>query len=727
MLNRVRNWLRSHRRPIVTASSVAVGVLVLRSLGALQWWEWAALDQLFRLRPPQLIHTHDDRLVVVGVDEDDLRRYGWPVPDEILSQALRNIDAQQPRAIGLDIYRDLPAEPGGAELAATFEEVEEIIGIERISSDPESRTDPPPVLDRLDRVGFNNTIIDGDGRVRRGILYARSSDGQPHNSFALALALRYLEEEEILPKPAPSGDLQLGKLVVPLFKPNDGPYVGADTQGYQFFANFRGFGRELPKFSLSDIVEGNVSPDWARDRVVLIGATASSLKDFFPNPYSGSWWGAPREIPGVVLQADFVSQLLAGALEGRSTIRTWNDPMEWSWILLWSGLGAGLSWGLHSSRKSLGAAIGAGVVLASSCYGAFLLNWWIPLVPPLLGLTASSVAIIAHFARLEEEWKKSKEFFFRVINAIPDPIFVKDSNHHLVVVNEAYCKLLGYPADKLLDGRDRDFLPSKEGNRFWMQDEQVLREGIDLDTEEEFTTADGTRLIIHVKRSLHPDRAGNRFLVAVIHDITERKKLADTLEHQAHHDDLTGLPNRKLFLKRLREAIDWARGCDANVALLFLDLDGFKKVNDTLGHATGDLLLEAAAKRLAKCFRSSDTVARLGGDEFTVILPGIPDVEVAARVADKAIYSLSEPFEIGDRQISVTTSIGISLYPLHGTELDVLIVQADNAMYRAKTSGKNRYELTVDCSVETEIEAEARDSSLMAPSISNAVDRNEIA
>ncbi len=171
----------------------------------------------------------------------------------------------------------------------------------------------------------------------------------------------------------------------------------------------------------------------------------------------------------------------------------------------------------------------------------------------------------------------------------------------------------------------------------------------------------------------------------------ELQRSATQLNYAANHDALTGLPNRKLFYERLHQAIAWAATNERQVGLLFLDLDGFKQVNDTLGHDMGDLLLRAVATRLTNCLRSSDTVARLGGDEFTVILPAIPSTQDAARVAEKLLATLAQAFLLQGQTITVTTSIGISLYPSHGQDLETLIKAADNAMYAAKQAGKNGY------------------------------------
>ncbi|MGM0593526.1 MAG: diguanylate cyclase domain-containing protein [Pseudomonadota bacterium] len=180
--------------------------------------------------------------------------------------------------------------------------------------------------------------------------------------------------------------------------------------------------------------------------------------------------------------------------------------------------------------------------------------------------------------------------------------------------------------------------------------------------------------------------------VGIFSDITTEKENEERLEHLAHYDQLTDLPNRILFNDRLRQALALARRARSQVAVMFLDLDGFKAINDSLGHAAGDDLLAQVAERLTGCLRQSDTVARFGGDEFTVVLPGIEDEQSVCKIAQKIVEEVARPYLLDGTEASVTTSIGISLYPLDGQQPDTLIHKADNAMYHAKRHGKNHYE-----------------------------------
>jgi diguanylate cyclase (GGDEF)-like protein/PAS domain S-box-containing protein len=540
--------------------------------------------------------------------------------------------------------------------------------------------------------------------------------GKTYTSFALRLAEIHLKGKGITPQPATVNPdyLQLGQGVFRMFQPNDGGYVrSSNAGGYQILSNFYRIDKGFKTVSMTDVLAGRVDPQIFRDRIVLIGSTASSIKDSFYTPFSDGSSDLAPQISGVELHANFIHQILEAALAGRSPIQVWAEPWEWLWIFVWSWVGASLTWKIRSPGQPALAVLLAAGSLFGICLLLFFQSWWIPLVPPLLTLEGSVIMVTWHLAHLEEELKKSKEFLNSLINNIPDPIFVKDRNHRWVVLNDAYCRFIGYSLEMLLEKSDHDFFPTAQAIAFWQQDDLTFDTGIEQETEETFTDARGITYLIATKRSLHKDAAGNLFLVGVIRDITQRKRVEedlrraaadlvrsndelrqveDQLRRMAYHDVLTGLPNRKLLQDRLTKSIDRTQSHGQIVALLFLDLDGFKQINDAYGHMIGDLLLKAVAQRLIGCLRNSDTVARLGGDEFVVILSAIPTVQDVVRVADKIIHTLAQNFVLQGKTIAVTTSIGISLYPLDSQEIDNLMVKADLAMYQAKRFGKNRYE-----------------------------------
>ena len=187
-----------------------------------------------------------------------------------------------------------------------------------------------------------------------------------------------------------------------------------------------------------------------------------------------------------------------------------------------------------------------------------------------------------------------------------------------------------------------------------------------------------------------------RAIIAIMQDIDERKTLEEKLESMAHYDALTGLPNRALFFDRLAQAITQSKRSQGLFALMFVDLDGFKAVNDTFGHDTGDALLKAVSEHLLECVRESDTVARMGGDEFTIILRAIHGPEDAAHVAEKILATLAAPYHLLGHECRIGASLGIVLYPEHGKNAEELLSQADDAMYAVKKAGKNAYRFAGD-------------------------------
>lgn len=189
---------------------------------------------------------------------------------------------------------------------------------------------------------------------------------------------------------------------------------------------------------------------------------------------------------------------------------------------------------------------------------------------------------------------------------------------------------------------------------------------------------------------------GQNYFVGIARDITERRLAEQKIAHLAHYDFLTDLPNRALFLNNLVRSLSLAKRNNYKLAVFFLDLDGFKKINDTLGHDAGDLLLQQVAKRLKNTIRASDTVARVGGDEFTFVLNNPGSEEGISLLADKIIATLSEAFDLNGRLCHVGGSIGISVFPDDAQSLEQLVTQADSAMYLAKQSGKNTYKFHRD-------------------------------
>jgi len=266
-----------------------------------------------------------------------------------------------------------------------------------------------------------------------------------------------------------------------------------------------------------------------------------------------------------------------------------------------------------------------------------------------------------------------------------------DRRGHATAWNPAAEAIFGYPAYEVL-GKPIASLLAAQGDRADM--ESMCRELLETGEGNKTTLVNIARngRTIHCEWYNTPlvDASGTvTGFASLVQDITERLNTERTIHYMAHHDALTGLPNRRLMQDRLNQAIMAARRKQRHVAVLFLDLDRFKVVNDTLGHDTGDFILKDVARRLITCVREVDTVSREGGDEFVLILPDLERPENARVVADKILQELARPVEIGGHEIHVTPSIGISHYPNDATDVHQLLKHADNAMYQAKDAGRN--------------------------------------
>ena len=693
---------------------VTLLVLGIRSLSMLQGAEFGVLDQFFQMRGEEPI---DSRIVIIGIDENDISQSErWPVSDQQLVEVLAKIQEMNPRAIGLDLYRDIPVSPGTLQLQKFLETNENIIGIEQLADQGGSLVAPSPVLKKTTRVGFNNIILDSDQRVRRSFLYWKIDRGEyVRESFSLKLAKLYLSKENIYEQPSPyhTSDLKLGRGIFRQFQSDDGPYINADAGAYQVMVNFRGKSGRFTTLTLEDLMWGNISAQTLRDKIVLIGTTATSLKDFSATPYTHHQFGSATSLmSGVELQAQFTSHILGAALDGRSLLNVWSEPLEIAWIALWAEIGVFFCMLLRGPKRSLLLVLILGTTVLMIGYGAFLMGWVIPVVAPLVALIASFTLVTSYVAQSKDKLQRSKDFLHQILNTIPDPVFVQDRTHRWVVLNQAYGRFIGADIEDLIGKTVYDIFPQQQADAFYQADEQVLQQQQEQEYEETLTNLFGKTYSIATKRSLHRDAEGNVLLVGVIRDITMRKSLEESLRrttqelsqsnqelrdsqtklhYLANHDSLTGLPNRQLFQEKLQQSIEWAASGSRMVALLFIDLDGFKQVNDSLGHYVGDQLLKSVAKRLIASLRVSDTVARLGGDEFTVILTTVPGESEVEQVAQKIIDTLALPYSFDGQLAQVSASVGIAIYPIHYDSTERLLQGADEAMYQAKAAGKGRY------------------------------------
>jgi len=330
---------------------------------------------------------------------------------------------------------------------------------------------------------------------------------------------------------------------------------------------------------------------------------------------------------------------------------------------------------------------------------ASVVSHWTKAYPTIVGqqledLTRFHEAIDQAVAESLEQYATVKEMETRLFGAIliasPDPIYVLDLESRFVYANKATADLFALKPEEII-GKTTFDLGFSFASDFQRNLEKVIADqstyrGKFVHT---FASGQGERFEYLLAPVLDEHR-NTEAIVCISRDITEQALAEEKIWHNAHYDLLTGLPNRRLFLDRLEQEVKHAKRSNLPLSVLFMDLDGFKEVNDTLGHEAGDRLLSDAAERLTDCVREDDTVARLGGDEFTVILTGAKQRKDVELVAQTIIDALAMPFHIAQQPVQISVSIGIAFYPQDASSPVALLEAADQAMYKAKKSGSSR-------------------------------------
>jgi adenylate cyclase len=397
------NIQRFYRSSPVKAALLSVSVCLvlvgLRSLGGLESLELAAYDWFIRLRPIQA--APESRIVVIGVTEREVREYGWPLSDGVLAQALQILGRFEPRAIGIDIYRDIPLPPGSETLNRILQTDRRIVVVRKFAEGSSTGVAPPAVLKDTDQVGFNDVMVDPGGIVRRGLLFLDDGTTTLY-SFGLRLALLYLSSEGIQPQPNPQDpqQMRLGRTTIRPFEANDGGYVNADARGYQFLLDFNGGAQSFTSAAFSDLLSGAIKAETLRDKIVLIGITAESVKDQFYTPYSRGL-GENQDTPGVAIHAQITSQLLRMAIEGSAPIKTLSGPLESVWFSCWGILGGFLGFKVRSPWRFALVALAGFLALTGIDFIAFLKGWWIPYIPVAAAWFGAAGVVIAYLSYRE--------------------------------------------------------------------------------------------------------------------------------------------------------------------------------------------------------------------------------------------------------------------------------------------------------------------------------------
>lgn len=424
-------WLRTKQRiqrgsthwqvSLLPGTVAIVGILLLRWFGALQGLEWMALDRLLRSRPAERM---DQRILIVGINEQDIQRLGtYPIPDRELALLIRQLKRSQPAVIGLDIFRDKPIPLQATELNQIFQTQKNVFGIEkRMVQSGEVPVLPPPALPK-EQVGFVDALLDGDGGLRRSLLFTEDQPGNisPALSFLLAesyLKLRGIQIDQGIHDPT---SLRFGSVELPRIQGRMGGYSHLARGGIASLMNVRSGPHPFRIVSMQDVRSGKVPPEWVRNAVVLVGIRSPSVRDYVNSQAIES--PNPALIFGVEMQAHAVSQLISAGEEGRPFIQVWAVGWEYVWIGAWGVIGMLLGWVLRSPGKwFLGVIVGVGMI-GMIGYGAILLAWWIPVVPTLAVFLINGAGLTAFYrydqglrSRLEDRQSVIDETFNAIHN-----------------------------------------------------------------------------------------------------------------------------------------------------------------------------------------------------------------------------------------------------------------------------------------------------------------------
>ena len=319
--------------------------------------------------------------------------------------------------------------------------------------------------------------------------------------------------------------------------------------------------------------------------------------------------------------------------------------------------------------------------------------------------------------------ERERRIALEVLGSMSEAVAVTDAQFRFLSVNAAFSRMTGYVESEVI-GQNSDMLDSSQHSpEFYRRLRRTVHEDGRWAGEMWQRRKDGEEFLGWIEiNAVKDSRGGGSHFVAVVNDITDKKRAEQELRYLANYDTLTGLPNRALLSERLSRAIVKARRQNTRVAVLFLDLDRFKDINDSLGHSAGDRILRAAAARLLAIVGPTDTVARLGGDEFTVVLEDVESTDAIESAARRVLTAFSETLEVDENNdVSITPSIGISLYPDHAQVPTDLLKFADTAMYQAKAQGRNTFQFYTEA-----MDAEARHRATMAAALRRALDRGEL-
>ena len=407
---KIRTYLaRGLHRVLILSLAIALLIIGIRHLGFIQPMELQAYDRLMALRP---LETSDRRLLLVTIDERDIQYQDqmkmpmrWSLSDTALLQLLQKLEPYQPRTIGLDIYRDFSVTPSYPELIKRLQSDERFFALCKVPSPldgaPNGNSPPPEVP--YSRLGFSDFVADDIEIIRRHLLHltpALTSPCGAEYAFNFQLAAHYLQQEGFRVEVTPQGELKIGEVVLHRLNNHTSGYQKIDATGYQILLNYRSLRSPIDiarQVSLTDVLSDRINPELAgliEDSIVIIGDISASGKDAWATPYSSRAISAEKQVPGVVLQANMVSQILSTVLDRRPLLGWWSRSSEYLWIILWSVIGGAIAWGVRSLLYLGLTTLCVILLLFTWCFVMLTQATWIPLIPALLAFSLAQITVL---------------------------------------------------------------------------------------------------------------------------------------------------------------------------------------------------------------------------------------------------------------------------------------------------------------------------------------------
>ncbi|MEE9412158.1 MAG: EAL domain-containing protein [Methylococcales bacterium] len=625
-------------------------------------------------------HSPSDDIVIVAIDESSILSLGrWPWSRRYHADLVDKLEKAGVKVIGLSIIFSEPDIAHidddyrlGKALRNSGKVVLPVINNQVQLRPTETETVPiSHLIDAAASLGHVNIELDGDGIARSVFLNARSAE---INWSSFGLAMKQVADGNHL-KISSKYQQSNQQLAKPWIKDNRMliPYV--DQPG------------RFQHVSFVDVLEGRVKPELLKDKYVIVGVTAVGMGGYLATPVSDGGY----LMPGVEVNANILNAI-------QNNMGVFHLPRAWIFVL--AALLTLLPVFIYpklTPRLALCAMLSLIVLTLLATYVLLAkFRFWFPPAPVLLALGFSYP--LWSWRRLEFAGRSLFEHKQRsdvTLDAIGDAVITTNQNGIAEYLNPAALHLTNTTTEQA-SGKLVSQLLSPigdcDGNCLEDLVEQCIRENTTLRLPNDTVVRNTQQKELAILGTIAPinNNAGKPTgAVVAISDVTEMRNLMQEMEHQANHDVLTALPNRVLLRDRLEHAILRAKRTERQVIVLFIDLDGFKTVNDGLGHFAGDNLLKAVARRLQLTARQEDTIARIGGDEFVIVLENIITNDQIETVTQKIVGIFEQPFIVDRHELFVGASIGVSIYPKDGENHETLLNNADTAMYRAKAGGRN--------------------------------------